>query len=162
MTVVHNGVTHQVTVEPGPDGRERFQAEIRRIFNLGENDAIQLTFGCRVPGTGEWYSHWIELINQFQISSTDPCFSRLPFSPFLIKLLQVMKSLWKVGNLLMLQFTVLLSQLDREWRCRMTSNPSQQHLAPKEKRLVACCGGYFLAVILSKELNFVSVWAKNE
>jgi hypothetical protein len=53
MTVVHNGVTHQVTVEPGPDGRERFQSEIRRIFNLGENDAIQLTFGCRVPGTGE-------------------------------------------------------------------------------------------------------------
>jgi len=53
MTVVHNGVTHQVTVEPGPDGRERFQAEIRHIFNLGENDAIQLTFGCRIPGTGE-------------------------------------------------------------------------------------------------------------
>ena len=57
MTVVHNGVTHQVRVEPGPDGRERFQSMIRKIFNLGEEDAIQLTFGCRVPGAGrviEW------------------------------------------------------------------------------------------------------------
>lgn len=53
MTVVHNGVTHQVTVEPGPNGQERFQATIRKIFNLGESDAIQLTFGCRVPGAGE-------------------------------------------------------------------------------------------------------------
>jgi hypothetical protein len=23
---------------------------------LGENDAIQLTFGCRVPGTGEHFN----------------------------------------------------------------------------------------------------------
>lgn len=52
MTVVHNGVTHQVRVDSGPGGRERFQSMIRKIFNLGEEDAIQLTFGCRVPGAG--------------------------------------------------------------------------------------------------------------
>lgn len=53
MTVVHNGVTHQVAVESGADGQRRFQETIRKIFNLSETDAIQLTFGCRVPGAGE-------------------------------------------------------------------------------------------------------------
>jgi hypothetical protein len=53
MTVVHNGITHQVSVQPGASGRDAFQTEIRRIFGLAESDAIQLTFGCKVPGTGE-------------------------------------------------------------------------------------------------------------
>lgn len=56
MTVVHNGVNHQVAVQPGPHGRDAFQAEIRRIFSLADNDSIQLTFGCKVPGTGEFDS----------------------------------------------------------------------------------------------------------
>jgi len=52
MTVVHDGITHQVAVEPGEMGQVKFQADIRRIFGLEETDAIQLTFGCRVPGSG--------------------------------------------------------------------------------------------------------------
>eukprot|EP00890_Picochlorum_soloecismus_P005840 jgi/Picsp_1/6257/NSC_03611-R1_protein len=53
MTVVHDGITHQVAVEPGDKGQVKFQADIRRIFGLEETDAIQLTFGCRVPGSGQ-------------------------------------------------------------------------------------------------------------
>ena len=57
MTVVHEGVTHQVAVEPGKEGQEKFKADIRRIFGLSEQDAIQLTFGCRVPGSGASFAY---------------------------------------------------------------------------------------------------------
>ena len=53
MTVIHNGVSHQVRVEPGVDGQQRFQATIRKIFKLADTDAIHLTFGCKAPGAGE-------------------------------------------------------------------------------------------------------------
>jgi len=49
MTVVHENVVHQVVVEPGEFGQRKFQQDIRRIFGLQEDDAIQLTFGCRLP-----------------------------------------------------------------------------------------------------------------
>jgi hypothetical protein len=51
MTVCHNGVSHHVLVEPGPEGQQQFQATVRRIFGLEEDDAMQLTFGCKVPGS---------------------------------------------------------------------------------------------------------------
>lgn len=49
MTVVHENVVHQVVVEPGEYGQRKFQQDIRKIFGLKEDDAIQLTFGCRLP-----------------------------------------------------------------------------------------------------------------
>lgn len=49
MTVVHDNVVHQVVVEPGESGQRKFQQDIRRIFGLKQDDAIQLTFGCRIP-----------------------------------------------------------------------------------------------------------------
>ncbi|WPT15037.1 hypothetical protein PSENEW3_00002978 [Picochlorum sp. SENEW3] len=49
MTVVHEGVTHQVVVEPGEEGQRKFQDDIRRIFGLEGHETIQLTFGCRIP-----------------------------------------------------------------------------------------------------------------
>lgn len=49
MTVVHEGVTHQVVVEPGEEGQKKFQDDIRRIFGLEGHETIQLTFGCRIP-----------------------------------------------------------------------------------------------------------------
>jgi hypothetical protein len=51
MSVVHAGVTHQVQVAPGADGKRAFEREIRRIFKLGAADAVTLTFGCRIPET---------------------------------------------------------------------------------------------------------------
>lgn len=53
MSVVHQGVTHQVEVEPGVEGREKFLKEIRRIFQLSESAEVALSFGCKVPGSGE-------------------------------------------------------------------------------------------------------------
>lgn len=49
MTVVHEGLTHQVIVEPGEEGQKKFQDDIRRIFGLEGHETIQLTFGCRIP-----------------------------------------------------------------------------------------------------------------
>lgn len=51
MTVVHQNVVHQVVVKPGENGQRKFQEDIRRIFGLQEDDTIQLTFGCKVPGS---------------------------------------------------------------------------------------------------------------
>ena len=28
--------------------------QIRSIFGLAEEDSVQLTFGCKVPGSSEW------------------------------------------------------------------------------------------------------------
>lgn len=53
MTVVHGGQTYQVHVEPGSDGKKAFDAKIREIFNLSPDDAVELTFGCKVPGLNE-------------------------------------------------------------------------------------------------------------
>lgn len=53
MTVVHDNVMHQVVVEPGEYGQRKFQEDIRRIFGLQDDDAIQLTFGCRIPECGQ-------------------------------------------------------------------------------------------------------------
>lgn len=53
MTVTHNNVQHLLEVNPGEAGRLEFQANIRRIFGLGVQDVISLSFGCKAPGTGE-------------------------------------------------------------------------------------------------------------
>lgn len=54
MTVVHGGETYQVSVEPGPEGQAEFMRQIRSIFGLAPEDSVQLTFGCKVPGSSEW------------------------------------------------------------------------------------------------------------
>ncbi|GAB4813230.1 hypothetical protein N2152v2_000276 [Parachlorella kessleri] len=53
MTIVHNGTSHQVAVQPGPDGKRLFLDRIKAIFNLEDDESIALTFGCKVPGTGQ-------------------------------------------------------------------------------------------------------------
>ena len=34
---------------PGEEGKARFQAAVRRIFELAEHEEMQLTFDCQVP-----------------------------------------------------------------------------------------------------------------
>ena len=51
MTIVHQGRSYQIPVEQGTDGRAKFEAEIRRIFQLSPLDQISLCFGCKLPGT---------------------------------------------------------------------------------------------------------------
>ena len=53
MTVSHNSVQHLLEVKPGEAGKVEFQQNIRRIFGLAPEDLIELTFGCKAPGTGK-------------------------------------------------------------------------------------------------------------
>ena len=53
MTVTHNNVQYLLEVNPGESGRLEFQDNIRRIFGLGLQDVISLSFGCKAPGTGQ-------------------------------------------------------------------------------------------------------------
>ncbi len=53
MTVSHNSVQHLLEVKPGEAGKVEFQQNIRRIFGLSPEDVIELTFGCKAPGTGK-------------------------------------------------------------------------------------------------------------
>ena len=43
----------QVAVQPGPEGKRQFLDRIKAIFGLEDDESIALTFGCKVPGTGE-------------------------------------------------------------------------------------------------------------
>lgn len=51
MTVIHLGQTYQVQVKGGEAGKAEFDRSIRDIFGLNGGDDIQLTFGCKVPGS---------------------------------------------------------------------------------------------------------------
>jgi hypothetical protein len=56
MAVVLNGQEHRITVEPGPRGRKQFEAEIRRLFRLSQDDELEFTFDCQAPGEGVCYT----------------------------------------------------------------------------------------------------------
>ena len=150
MTVVHNGVTHQVTVEPGPNGKERFQAEIRKIFNLGESDAIQLTFGCRVPGTGEHdeFNDFVCFYTKLTVFIPYMLLTFLSRFPIPLKPLQGTKSHWRVGRHSMPQCTVQRYLQDRECRrieiktIRRNQGQSARHQV--RRRVVAFYEGSFL------------------
>jgi len=49
MSVVYGGTTHQIAVREGPEGRELFEKDIRKIFGLGKESELQLSFGVKVP-----------------------------------------------------------------------------------------------------------------
>ena len=50
---MHGGVTHQVCVRPGAEGQAEFLGTVRRIFQLGEDEEIRLSFGCKLPNSSE-------------------------------------------------------------------------------------------------------------
>ena len=52
MSVWHNDVHHLLEVKAGVLGQAEFQQNIRDIFALGPHDIIELTFGCKEPGSG--------------------------------------------------------------------------------------------------------------
>ena len=52
MAVVLNGKEHRITVEPGRNGRQQFEKEIRRLFSLSSDDELEFTFDCQTPGEG--------------------------------------------------------------------------------------------------------------
>ncbi|KAL6763364.1 hypothetical protein V8C86DRAFT_350291 [Haematococcus lacustris] len=50
MSIHHNGETHLVKVSPGPEGLLRFQAEVRRLLRLQDDQEFEISFECKVPG----------------------------------------------------------------------------------------------------------------
>lgn len=50
FTIVCNGRQVSLPIQPGEEGRRAFEARIRELFSLGDEE-ICLTFGCRVPGS---------------------------------------------------------------------------------------------------------------
>ena len=65
MTVSHNSVQYLLEVKPGEAGKVEFQQTIRNVFGLGPEDVIELTFGCKAPGTGK-----LDCVN---CRATSPC-----------------------------------------------------------------------------------------
>lgn len=49
MAVTLNGAAHRVTVRPGPEGRQQFEQDIRRLFELHSQDDLEFTFDCQDP-----------------------------------------------------------------------------------------------------------------
>ena len=52
MTVTHGNAQYMLEVKPGLQGMLEFQQNIRAIFGLDPSHIIDLTFGCKAPGTG--------------------------------------------------------------------------------------------------------------
>ena len=53
MAVVFEGRQHRITVHPGPDSRDTFERAVRTLFRLSDEDELDMTFDCAVPGSGE-------------------------------------------------------------------------------------------------------------
>lgn len=51
MTVMHRGQVYVIPVQPGPNGLQQFQENIRNIFGYDQEVEINLSFGCTVPGS---------------------------------------------------------------------------------------------------------------
>lgn len=50
-TMPHNQCVPACPASPGEEGREDFIAKVRAIFGLREEDGMDLSFGCKVPGS---------------------------------------------------------------------------------------------------------------
>ncbi|KAF8072376.1 ATP5PO [Scenedesmus sp. PABB004] len=52
MAIAYEGATHRITVYPGPQGRARFEAEVRALLDLPAGEEFDVEFLCRAPDTG--------------------------------------------------------------------------------------------------------------
>lgn len=53
VAVVCRGVTHRFTIEQGPEGKEKFQRQVRQVFGLPPNAEIEVTFTVKAPDSGD-------------------------------------------------------------------------------------------------------------
>ncbi|CAK0785414.1 hypothetical protein CVIRNUC_008623 [Coccomyxa viridis] len=51
MTISHNGRVFLLSAKPGLKGRDEFIANARAIFDLQDDELLELNFGCKVPGS---------------------------------------------------------------------------------------------------------------
>lgn len=52
MSIHFHNTTYWLEVRPGPEGLSKFQSEVRRLLGLSDNQDFDITFECKVPGTG--------------------------------------------------------------------------------------------------------------
>jgi hypothetical protein len=56
MKVVYLNQVHHVPLHPGPDGRAKFEEDLRRVLKLRKGDGMTVTFKCHVPDSTETVS----------------------------------------------------------------------------------------------------------
>jgi hypothetical protein len=54
MAIYFEGQVHRVQVHPGPDGKARFEQQIRELLQLEDDEDFDVEFECRVPQSCEW------------------------------------------------------------------------------------------------------------
>jgi hypothetical protein len=52
MSIHFNESTYWLQVHPGEDGLERFKGDVRKLLGLTDDQAFDITFECKVPGSG--------------------------------------------------------------------------------------------------------------
>lgn len=52
MSIHHNNRTYWLEVHPGTEGQVRFEEEVRHLLGLDDTQSFDITFECKVPGTG--------------------------------------------------------------------------------------------------------------
>jgi len=53
MAIIFEGQIHRIKVYPGPEGKARFQQQIRDLVQLGEDEEFEVEFECKAPDSGE-------------------------------------------------------------------------------------------------------------
>lgn len=53
MAIIFEGQVHRIKVYPGPEGKARFQQQIRDLVQLGEDEEFEVEFECKAPDSGE-------------------------------------------------------------------------------------------------------------
>eukprot|EP00775_Hariotina_reticulata_P002234 gene2234-2546_t len=49
MAIMFEGKVHRIKVFPGPEGKKRFEQEVRRLINLGDDEEFDIEFQCKSP-----------------------------------------------------------------------------------------------------------------
>jgi hypothetical protein len=53
MAIMFEGKVHRIKVFPGPEGKKRFEQEVRRLINLGDDEEFDIEFQCKSPLGGK-------------------------------------------------------------------------------------------------------------
>jgi hypothetical protein len=53
MAIYFEGQVHRVKVYPGPDGKARFEQQIRELLGLEEDEEFDVEFECKAPGSSK-------------------------------------------------------------------------------------------------------------
>lgn len=52
MAISFEGHLHYIKVYPGPDGKARFEQQIRELIQLDDDETFDVEFECKAPDSG--------------------------------------------------------------------------------------------------------------